>query len=70
MNEQELEYSYAAHGVDTNIYDSVLQQEDGYCDNNNQVVVHGGQQCPVFKTCGKRGHRAILLTETNITATS
>ena len=39
LNEQELEYSYAAHGVDTNIYDSVLQQEDDYCDNSNQVVV-------------------------------
>ena len=39
LNEQELEYSYATHGVDTNIYDSVLQHEDDYCDNSNQFVV-------------------------------
>ena len=41
LKETELEYSYAAHGVDVNTYyDSVAHNENDGCDGNTKKQVH------------------------------
>ena len=64
LKDPEPEYSYAAHGVDMNTYDSVAHDENGGCygNTNEQVHVVDNTACPVFTVWGDTGEWNVLKT--------
>ena len=53
LKETEPEYSYVAHGVDVNTYDSVAHNENGGCDGNTKEQVHVVINTPLYSLCEK-----------------
>ena len=53
LKEPELEYSYAAHGVDMNMYDSVALPHDknGGCDGDTKEQVHVVDNTALYSLC-------------------
>ena len=51
LKETELEYSYAVHGVDVNMYDSVAHDENGGCAGNTKEQVHVIDNTALYSLC-------------------
>ena len=51
LKDPEPEYSYAAHGVDVNTYDSVAHDENGGCYGNTNEQVHVVDNTALYSLC-------------------
>ena len=51
LKEPEPEYSYAAHAVDVNTYDSVAHNLNGGCDGNTKEQVHVVDNTALYSLC-------------------